>query len=154
MNKYNNISKVYDGINFKSKLEISCYKKLKEEGFNPKYEEKKFIIFNGFKLSPKVFYFTQFKKKFKGEIKSRNVFANDNRKLRDITYLPDFYFPYKDYEIYFDTKGMPNDVYPLKKKMFLDMLNKVSLKTNKQIIFFEPHSVKQIKEAIEIIKNL
>lgn len=63
MNKYNNISKVYDGINFKSKLEISCYKKLKEEGFNPKYEEKKFIIFNGFKLSPKVFYFTQFKKK-------------------------------------------------------------------------------------------
>ena len=44
---------------------------------------------------------------------------NDTRKIRDITYLPDFYFTYKEYEIYFDTKGKANDVYPLKKKIIL-----------------------------------
>lgn len=153
-NKYGNIAKTFDGINFKSNLEIACYKKLKEEGFNPEYEQKHFVVFNGFKPSSKVSYFTQIRKKIKGDNKLLITFEEDKRRLRDITYLPDFYFNYKGYEIYFDTKGKANDVYPLKKKMFLSMLEKISSKTNTNILFFEPHNIKQIKESINYIRNL
>lgn len=154
MNKYGNQTKIYDNITFKSNLEVCCYKKLKEEGFNPEYESKQFVVFNGFKPSSKVSYYTQIKRKNKGENKISITFEEDKRRLRDITYLPDFYFQYKNYEIYFDTKGKANDVYPLKKKMFLNMLEKIAFTTNKNILFFEPHNIKQIKEAINYIKNL
>ena len=152
MNKYNNQALHFDGIDFKSKLEISCYKKLIEAGFSPEYEKQKFVLFNGFKLSDTVNYFTQLKTNSKGKVQI--LFKDDKRKIRDITYLPDFYFTYKDYEIFFDTKGKANDVYPIKKKMFLNMLNNISIKTNKKYLFFEPHNVKQIKESITQIKEL
>ena len=41
MNKFKNQNSTFNGINFKSKLEISCYKKLIEAGFNPEYEKQK-----------------------------------------------------------------------------------------------------------------
>ena len=34
----------YDGIQFKSKLEVTIYKTLKEKGLNPLYECNKFIL--------------------------------------------------------------------------------------------------------------
>lgn len=152
MNKFKNQDSTFNGINFKSKLEISCYKKLIEAGFNPEYEKQKFVLFNGFRLPENVAYFTQLKTNNEGKI--HTIFKNDTRKIRDITYLPDFYFTYKEYEIYFDTKGKANDVYPLKKKLFLNMLNNISIQTGKKYLFFEPHNVKQIKESILIIQNL
>lgn len=152
MNKFKNQDSTFNGINFKSKLEISCYKKLIEAGFNPEYEKQKFVLFNGFRLPENVAYFTQLKTNNEGKI--HTIFKNDTRKIRDITYLPDFYFTYKEYEIYFDTKGKANDVYPLKKKLFLNMLNNIATKTGKKYLFFEPHNVKQIKESILIIQNL
>lgn len=152
MNKFKNQNSTFNDINFKSKLEISCYKKLIEAGFNPEYEKQKFVLFNGFRLPENVAYFTQLKTNNEGKI--HTIFKNDTRKIRDITYLPDFYFTYKEYEIYFDTKGKANDVYPLKKKLFLNMLNNISIQTGKKYLFFEPHNVKQIKESILIIQNL
>lgn len=152
MNKFKNQDSTFNGIKFKSKLEISCYKKLIEAGFNPEYEKQKFVLFNGFKLPENVAYFTQLKTNNEGKI--HTIFKNDTRKIRDITYLPDFYFTYKEYEIYFDTKGKANDVYPLKKKLFLNMLNNIATQTGKKYLFFEPHNVKQIKESILIIQNL
>lgn len=152
MNKFKNQNSTFNDINFKSKLEISCYKKLIEAGFNPEYEKQKFVLFNGFRLPENVAYFTQLKTNNEGKI--HTIFKNDTRKIRDITYLPDFYFTYKEYEIYFDTKGKANDVYPLKKKLFLNMLNNIAIQTGKKYLFFEPHNVKQIKESILIIQNL
>lgn len=38
-------------IAFKSKLEASIYKALRAEGLNPKYEQYKFVIWEGFKPS-------------------------------------------------------------------------------------------------------
>ena len=152
MNKFKNQDSTFNDINFKSKLEISCYKKLIEAGFNPEYEKQKFVLFNGFRLPENVTYFTQLKTNNEGKI--HTIFKNDTRKIRDITYLPDFYFTYKEYEIYFDTKGKANDVYPLKKKLFLNMLNNIATQTGKKYLFFEPHNVKQIKESILIIQNL
>ena len=47
----NATSTEYDGIKFKSKLEVTIYKALKEKGLNPLYEKTKFILQEGFKLS-------------------------------------------------------------------------------------------------------
>ena len=73
-------------------------------------------------------------------------------KLRDITYTPDFKVIYKQFIIYFDVNGHVNDVYTIKKKMLLQHLNEIS-KTNKYF-FFEPHNVRQMVEALNIIKTL
>ena len=152
--KYGNTERNYEGIAFKSLLEVSCYQKLKQAGFNPVYEKESFTLLQGEKLNSKVQYFTQRKTKVKGERRNITTYGEDTRKLRNITYVPDFYFTHKGYEIYFDTKGMENDVYPIKKKLFLTLLGKIANCTNKKYLFFEPHSVRQIKESITYILNL
>ena len=40
----NATSTKYDGIQFKSKLEVSVYKTLKDKGLDPLYECNKFIL--------------------------------------------------------------------------------------------------------------
>ena len=133
----------YDNIKFKSKLEISCYKRLKEAGFNPTYEAFPFLLLNKFKLQRVLFYAP-----IKGNL---SLYP---RSIMAMTYTPDFYFIHKGYKILFDTKGMPNETYPLKKKWFLRQLEDESLITGDKFIFFEPHNQKQILQAIDIIKNL
>ena len=44
-------SLVSDGISFKSQLEVVIYKELLQAGFNPKYEEQKFVIWEGIVIS-------------------------------------------------------------------------------------------------------
>ena len=73
MNKYNNQTLSYNDILFKSKLEVNCYKKLLEAGFTPEYEVQKFVIFNGFRMSDKINYFTQIKTNNKGVLLSTNL---------------------------------------------------------------------------------
>lgn len=55
---------IYDGINFKSKLEVYCYQKLKEHNIEASYEGQKFVLLDSFE--------------FNGE------------KIRQMTYTPDF----------------------------------------------------------------
>ena len=62
--------KTYDGIHFKSLLEITVYKTLKEYGFKPQYEKRKFIIWKGFK--PTVPFYNR---------KKNKVFAQETAKL-------------------------------------------------------------------------
>jgi hypothetical protein len=76
------------------------------------------------------------------------------RGIMSMTYTPDFYLEFKGYKIWFDTKGQPNETYPLKKKLFLKLLEERSIITKEKILFFEPHNQRQILEAIQIIKNL
>ena len=40
--------KEYNGIKFRSQLEVTTYKTLIEHGFTPKYEEETFILWDGF----------------------------------------------------------------------------------------------------------
>ena len=134
----------YNNIDFKSKLEVACYKKLETSGLSFKYEPDKIILWGG-KVLDKVLVYEPTKDKV---FKLRTV----GSKLRDITYTPDFKVLYKEFIIYFDVKGHVNDVYPIKKKMLLQHLNDIS-KTTKYF-FFEPHNVRQMVEAINIIKSL
>jgi len=138
---------LYDGIYFRSKLEVNCYKRLIIAGFTPLYEPHKFRLIDKLILD-RVQYFCPYKEK---KLKKYGPYP---RIIQGITYTPDFYIFYKNIHIYFDTKGHPNDVYPLKKKMFLRKLSELSQGTGEQYIFFEPHNIGQIQQSINVILSL
>lgn len=133
-------SLVSDNITFKSKLEVTIYKELLRAGFNPKYEEQKFVIWEGIKPT-KLFYNRDIKTK---------MLKLDMGKMRDITYTPDFTFKYKKYLIIIEAKGFENDTFPIKKKLFRGLLE--TMKT--PVVYFEVYTKKQLVQAIEIIKSL
>ncbi|HKL75079.1 MAG TPA: DUF1064 domain-containing protein [Halanaerobiales bacterium] len=78
----------YDGIKFKSKLEVYCYNKLKENNIEAPYEENTFVIID--------------------------AFVYNDEKVRKMTYKPDFVG--KDFVI--ECKGKANDAFPLRWKIF------------------------------------
>lgn len=139
---------LYDEIQFDSVLEKNLYKCLKEEGFNPEVKPERAILMEGF-FSEKIQYYCKYKKK--GQPKE--VFQLDDRKIQSITYTYDVRIIHKGYTILFDAKGHPNDRYPLKKKLFFNKLEG-SGGDDVKYIFFEPGSIREIKQCIEIIKNL
>ena len=132
-------SLVSNNITFKSKLEVTIYKELLRARFNPKYEEQKFVIWEGIKPT-KLFYNRDIKTK---------MLKLDMGKMRDITYTPDFTFRYKKYLIIIEAKGFENDTFPIKKKLFRGLLEE--MKT--PVIYFEVYTKKQLVQAIEIIKS-
>lgn len=130
----------YDGISFKSKLEKMAYQTLKENNFPVEYEPKKFVIWEGFK--PTI--------PFYNKDKSTRMLKQDNKKLINVSYTPDFVFMYNNHLIIIEAKGMENDLFPLKKKMFRKWLEEYEPKS----IYFEIYTKKQLLQAIDIIKNL
>lgn len=138
----------YNDIKFKSVLECSCYKKLETAGFDFSYETERIPLWEGTKLQNVLIYAP---KKIRAG-KYGKFLELQTRALLDITYTPDFIVTKGNYKIYFDVKGKENDTYPIKKKMFLKNLEERN--DGVQYMFFEPHSVKQMLQAIEIIKEL
>lgn len=135
-----------DGIKFKSLLECSCYKKLKESDLKFSYESERIPIWEGAKLEETVV----FAPKKIGNGRYDKTLIEQKRALLGITYTPDFLVEKGIYRFYFDVKGKENDIYPIKKKMFLKSLEQ---RQDGYIYgFFEPHSVKQMVQAIELIK--
>lgn len=130
----------YDGISFKSKLEKMIYQTLKEQGFPVEYEPHKFVLWQGFR--PTV--------PFYDKDKSTRMLKLENKKIIDITYTPDFVFTYKGFLIVIEAKGMENDRFYLKKKMFRKWLEDNHPKS----IYFEIYTKKQLLQAISIIQNL
>lgn len=129
---------VFNGIVFKSKLEETFYKTMVIEGLNPKYEPKKFILMEGF--NPTI--------PFYNRSKSR-VFRQDTSKIRDITYTPDFIVPYNNISFIIEAKGIENDTYPLKKKLFRRLLETLDT----PCLYFEVHTKRELLEVIKIIKS-
>ena len=81
----------YDGKEFKSNLELHCYKGLKAANIKVDYEDTTFTIFD-----PLVY--------------------NKGSKIRAITYTPDFVDPNGKWII--ETKGYANESFPLRWKLF------------------------------------
>lgn len=78
----------YDSIDFKSKLEVYCYKRLKESKVPVEYEKTKFQILDSF--------------------------TYNNEKIRGMVFTPDFVGD--DFVI--ECKGFMNDAFPLRWKLF------------------------------------
>lgn len=131
---------IYNNIRFKSKLEVSFYKILVQAGFEPKYEEKTYLLWEGYK--PTIPFYTKNKK--------TKLLKLDMTKLRDMTYTPDFTFNYNGRLIIIEAKGKENDTYPLKKKLFRKLLEN---HPEENPLFFEVFSQRQLQEAIKIIKS-
>lgn len=91
----------YNGIKFRSKLEVYTYKKLREARISVDYEQHRFELLPAF-------------------------VALSGKKYRAMTYLPDFVG--KDFII--ECKGFPNDSWPLRKKLFEYALVRDKLKYN------------------------
>lgn len=137
----------YKNIIFQSKSELRFYKMLESSGLKFSYEPEKIVLWEGFKpVNIKVYCPHRIRKGVYGKTLELN-----ESKFISITYTPDFLVEKGKYRIYFDIKGMVNDIYPLKKKMFLKILNS---RTDYFYMFFEPHSVKQMEQALQIILEL
>jgi len=128
-----------DGINFKSKLEVYCYKRLLEEGIPFDYEKYVFVLQDKFNATtPSV-----------ELIKSKGVkkFDFTGTAIREITYKPDFVSI--DGQWIIECKGFANDSFNMKWKMFKHFLYKKGM----NVTLYVPRNQKQIDLAIEIIKN-
>lgn len=144
-------------ITFKSQLEKSIYSTLKQEGFNVQYEPVTHELWESFiPITP--FYdketTTQQEKRVSGgdKIKSKILVPKEG-KVIGIRYTPDFYFKYKNLDVYIEAKGIENDVFYIKKKLFRKYLDNKLLLDKQHSIFFEIYTKKQLLQAIEIIKN-
>ena len=135
--KIKNASKhTYNDIEFKSSLEVTVYKTLLQEGFNPEYEPETFIVWEGFK--PTTPYYTR----NRGKLKLNSIV------VRDITYTPDFIIKYGNKTIVIEVKGFCNDTFPIKRKMFRKYIEGKS-----DFMYFEIYSKRELLEAIKIIRN-
>lgn len=130
----------YDSIYFKSKLEKMIYQTLREQGFPVEYEPRKFVIWEGFR--PTV--------PFYDKDKATRMLKLESKKIIDITYTPDFVFKYNDFLVVIEAKGMENDRFYLKKKMFRKWLEDNHPKS----IYFEIYTKKQLLQAVDIIRDL
>lgn len=88
----------YDGVSFKSKLEMYCYKLLKENNIPVEYEVVKFPILDSF--------------------------TYNEEKVRGMTFTPDFVGD----NFVVECKGFMNDAFPLRWKLFKYYLHKNQLR--------------------------
>lgn len=144
-------------ITFKSKLEKIIYNTLLEQGFEPQYEPKTFTIWDGFNpITPFYDKETDSQKDKREEAegkKSSRILVLKTGKIIGIRYTPDFYFMYKDLNVYIEAKGIENDVFYIKKKMFIKYLDDLQLTQGIKSIYFEVYTKKQLLQAVDIIKN-
>lgn len=110
---------IVDDIKFKSKLEAYTYKKLKEANINVEYESRKY------ELLP--------------------AFVFNNKKVRPITYTPDFI----GNNFIIECKGYPNDVFPFKLKLFYYYLYINNININYYIV----HNQKEVDSLIKTLRN-
>ena len=140
--------KEFNGVKFRSGLELSFYKKLLESGLDFSYESEKVLLWEGFKPSRvKVFC----PDKIGTGRYGKTLEDQSHRKVLNITYTPDFIVRKGNNVIYVEIKGNPNDTYPRTKKMFLRHLEERDDGFN--YIFIEPHNIRQMEQCLEIINN-
>lgn len=146
------------GITFKSMLEKSIYNTLLQQGFKPLYEFKTFTLWDGF--TPLVPYFdketdNQRQKRLEEGVDTcpSKMLVRKENKIIGIRYTPDFYFNYNGLNVYIEAKGVENDVFYIKKKMFLKYLSDRLVSNGEMSVYFEIYTKKQLIQAIDLIKH-
>ena len=138
----------YDGVVFKSKLELFCYKQLQLNNIPFIYQPEKTILLESFKTDFKC-YESQGKihrDKSKAIIKDTRKFdlAENNR---EISYTPDFIGVDNNWII--ETKGFANDSFSMRWKLFKSVL----MKTGFDGVLMMPENQKEILQCNNIIKE-
>lgn len=142
----------YNGIKFRSKLEVTVYKAIMESIAkdsnikNIQYEPERYVIWEGFK--PKLPFYIKDKR--------TRTLKNDNTKLISITYKPDITFEYKNKYVIIEVKpAFCNDVFPYKRKLFRQCLEKLyeEGKIQSYPIYAQISSRKDMLELIKILQD-
>ena len=146
------------GITFKSQLEKSIYNTLLQQGFEPQYEPTTFTLWEGFEPITPYYDKETDKQKIKRlsegiDTCAPKILIQKTGKIVGIRYTPDFYFKYNDLNVYIEAKGIENDVFYIKKKMFIKYLDNLYTEKGEKSIYFEVYTKKQLLQAIEIIKS-
>lgn len=146
------------GITFKSQLEKSIYNTLLQQGFEPQYEPTTFTLWEGFEPITPYYDKETDKQKIKRlsdgiDTRASKILIQKTGKIVGIRYTPDFYFKYKDLNVYIEAKGIENDVFYIKKKMFIKYLDNLCIEKGERSIYFEVYTKKQLLQAVEIIKS-
>ena len=125
-----------DGIEFKSKLELYTYTKLKQSNLGGEYEKHRFDLLEKF----------EFKGTSVEKHKKRGGYLYDeiSNKIRAITYTPDFVGP--GYII--ECKGRPNESFPLRWKLFKRYVEDHICAT-----LYKPQNQKECEETVRLIKQ-
>lgn len=141
------------GITFKSQLEKSLFKTLLELGFSPQYEPETFVVWRGF-TSVTPFYDRETNaQRDRRDPKSPKILVAKSDIVQPIRYTPDIYFEYNGINVWIEAKGMENDVFYIKKKLFRKYLDDKLASTGKKSLYFEIYTKRQLLQAIEIIKS-
>ena len=141
------------GITFKSQLEKCFYKTLLELGFNPKYEPKTFAVCEGFTAITPFYDRETDTQRDKRDPKSSKILVEKSHIVQPIRYTPDIYFEYKGIDVWVEAKGIENDVFYIKKKLFRKYLDRLLVTTGKKSLYFEVYTKKQLLQAIDIVKS-
>jgi len=131
----------HNNIIFKSKLELYCYKALKDANLNFQYEKHRYETLPPFTFKNNSY--ELFKRK------GQKTFGLQRNNIRGITYTPDFVGEYHGQMFIIETKGNPNDAFPIRWKLFKRYLVVNNIDAN----LYMPRNQKQIDEVIKIIKN-
>lgn len=130
----------YNNIEFKSKLEMYCYKALEREGIPAEYEGESIQLLEPF-TDPAPFY----KSHGKSPVKEKT------NKVQGVIYTPDFVDRLENphYGFYLEVKGRRNDSFPMRIKLFRYWRKRKGI--NKD--YFEVGNEEEIEQAITIIKQ-
>lgn len=133
----------YNGIKFKSRLEVMTYKTLIEAGFNPVYEIAAIELWKGFK--PTVPFYDR---------NSKKMFVSNDKKEISIKYSPDFQVIHNGVQAFIEVKGgQVNDVFYIKRKLFRKWLEDNQEISPFKFMYFIVHTKKEVLEVINIIKS-
>jgi len=147
------------GITFKSQTEKVIYRTLVDKGITPEYEKHTFLLWEGFKpITP--FYDQETNKQLESRMlaegitkKIPKILIPKTDKVIGIRYTPDFYFRKNDIDVWIEVKGIENDVFYIKKKLFRKFLDDKFEKDGVRSMFFEVYTKRQLLQALEIINN-
>ena len=129
----------YYGIQFKSRLELYMYKKLKAANIKFGYENHTFQLLDKFTYGGDSMELLR----KKGE----KCFDWQNPNIRGMTYTPDFCNLKNNWII--ECKGFANDVFPLKWKLFKKYMNE----NHPGFTLYMPRNQKHIDIVVEHIKQ-
>lgn len=147
--KIKNASKCsYDGVDFKSKLEMFCYKQLQDAGIEFTYQPPTVELIPSFELNFKCYedigrIVRDENKKVKYSTKRFDL----TNKVRSISYTPDFACVNNTWVL--ETKGFANQAFPLRWKLYKQHLMNIGFNG----ILMMPENQKEIIECIKIIKE-
>lgn len=141
------------GITFKSSLEKMVYNTLLQHGIEPQYEPTTFTLWNKFRPITPFYDQETSKQRDKRDPSSPKMLILKTIPVEGIKYTPDFYFKYNDIHVYIEAKGIENDVFYIKKKMFRYYLDQKLLNEGQKSIYFEIYTKKQLLQALKIIEE-